>query len=85
MHWPVVRCSPSSLVPAMRKSSPIAETPLLALSVKGCVRAAELGRTTIYEAIKNGDLKSFKVGRRRLVRVAALEAWLASLEQRSAR
>lgn len=35
---------------------------------------------TINRMIASGDLPSFKVGRRRLIRVEALRAWLAGRE-----
>ena len=34
--------------------------------------------------ISSGELPSIKIGKRRLVRVASLNAWLASKEQRAA-
>jgi excisionase family DNA binding protein len=40
--------------------------------------ATGLGRTSIYEAIGQGALKSIRACGRRLVRKADLEAWLAS-------
>ncbi len=43
-------------------------------------RIAGLGRTKLYEAISSGELPSFKIGTRRLIRVSAIEAWLASHE-----
>ena len=36
------------------------------------------------KAIKDGDLKSLKIGKRRLIRVDALREWLASLERTAA-
>lgn len=39
---------------------------------------AGLGRTTIYAALKDGDLKSIKIGARRLIMVDELRRWLAS-------
>lgn len=52
----------------------------LALSPAEAARAAGVGRTTLYLALSAGDLKSFRFGRRRLIRVEALEQWLRSLE-----
>lgn len=45
---------------------------------------AGIGRTFLYRAISSGELPTVKLGRRRLVRVTALRAWLASLENRAA-
>jgi excisionase family DNA binding protein len=44
----------------------------------GCL--AGIGRTTIYHAITCGDLKSLKIGARRLVTVDALRKWLLKHE-----
>jgi excisionase family DNA binding protein len=55
----------------------------LAVQVETAARMAGVSRTEIYRAIKNLDLKSLKIGKRRLVRIDALRAWLAALEQRS--
>lgn len=42
-----------------------------------------VGRTKFYEAISSGDIKSFKFGTRRLIRVSAIEEWLKKLEDGS--
>jgi excisionase family DNA binding protein len=52
----------------------------LAVSPAVAARLAGLGRTTIYAALKTGDLKSLKVGARRLILVETLRAWLARQE-----
>ena len=52
----------------------------LAVSPGEAARIAGLGRTTIYAALKSGELKSLKVGKRRLIRIAAIDAWLKALE-----
>jgi hypothetical protein len=39
-----------------------------------------LGRTTIYDALGSGDLKSIKIGKRRLITIDWLRAWLLSHE-----
>jgi excisionase family DNA binding protein len=41
---------------------------------------AGIGRTTIYTAISSGELSSLKLGKRRLIVVAALRAWLQAHE-----
>ena len=50
----------------------------LAVSPAEAARLAGLGRTTIYAAIGCGALASLKVGKRRLVMVDDLRAWLAA-------
>jgi excisionase family DNA binding protein len=46
------------------------------ISVKGVCKLVGLGRTLINEEIRNGRLKSVKVGKRRLISIAALRGWL---------
>jgi excisionase family DNA binding protein len=55
----------------------------LAVSTHEAADLAGVGRTTIYEALRSGDLKSLKIGKRRLIRVDALRDWLAALEAAS--
>jgi len=52
----------------------------LAVSPTEAARMAGIGRTKLYEAVGSGALASFKIGTRRLIRIAALEAWLAAQE-----
>lgn len=47
-----------------------------AMSVVEAAKWAGLGRTTLYGAISGGELRTLKVGGRRLVRPADLAAWL---------
>jgi excisionase family DNA binding protein len=54
------------------------DIPKLNYSIPEAVHAANIGRSTLYEAIANGELRSVKVGKRRLVPVDALKAWLSS-------
>jgi excisionase family DNA binding protein len=51
-------------------------TEKLAYTIAEVVAASGLGRTTIYELIKSGDLPRLKVGTRTLVRRVDLEALL---------
>ena len=55
----------------------------LAVGVEDAAKLVSVGRTEIYKAIKQKSLASLKVGKRRLIRVAALEEWLATLENAS--
>jgi len=52
----------------------------LAVSPSEAARLAGLGRTTIYNALGSGRLKSIKIGKRRLITIEALRAWLLSHE-----
>jgi excisionase family DNA binding protein len=49
----------------------------LAVSVPAATRAAGIGRTRLYEAMRDGELASCKVGKRRLILLEDLRAWLA--------
>ena len=51
----------------------------IAHSVDGACDAAGVGRTSIYEAIRAGELKARKLGRRTIILDDDLRQWLASL------
>ena len=53
----------------------------LAVSPSQAARLLGLGRTKLYELLAANEITSIKIGTRRLIRVSALEAWLASCEQ----
>ena len=55
------------------------QTAPIALTIPDAVKVSGLSRTSIYEALKRGDLVALKAGRRTLVRYAELEAYMASL------
>ena len=57
----------------MEKPNPIAVT------IPDAVNASGMSRTSIYEALKRGDLTARKAGRRTLISFADLEAYLTSL------
>lgn len=40
-----------------------------------------MGRSTLFEKIKSGELKSVRIGRSRRITRAALEEYVAGLEQ----
>lgn len=48
----------------------------LAVAPAEAARLSGLGRTRLYEAITSGELPSLKIGARRLIKLADLEAWL---------
>jgi excisionase family DNA binding protein len=56
----------------------------LAYPIPDAVRAAGIGRSFIYCAIKAGDLPVVKMGRRTLILRADLETWLRSHRATSA-
>lgn len=51
----------------------------VAHSIDGACEAADVGRTSVYEAIRSGDLVARKLGRRTIILDDDLRAWLASL------
>lgn len=51
----------------------------IALTVPQAVEASGQPRSGLYEAMRRGDLVARKAGRRTLIMVADLEAYLASL------
>lgn len=57
----------------MDKPNPIVVT------ITGAVSVSGMSRTSIYEALKRGDLTARKAGRRTLISFADLQSYLASL------
>jgi excisionase family DNA binding protein len=51
----------------------------LAYSVSEACAAARAGRTALYEAIRSGELRAVKRGRRTLILKVDLIRWLANL------
>lgn len=49
---------------------------ILAVSPNEAARLCGIGRTTLYAALSSGDLKSVKIGTRRLIMIEALRDWL---------
>lgn len=49
---------------------------VLAVSPNEAARLCSIGRTTLYAALSSGDLKSVKIGTRRLITLEALREWL---------
>lgn len=49
---------------------------VLAVSPNEAARLCSIGRTTLYAALSSGELKSVKIGARRLITLEALRDWL---------
>ncbi len=60
------------------KAARLKQIPKLSYSIAEAAHAAGIGRSTLYRAIGSGELRSLKIGKRRLIPVDALEAWLAA-------
>lgn len=56
---------------------------ILAVSPNEAARLCSIGRTTLYAALSSGELKSVKIGTRRLIMLEALRNWLLANEQTS--
>lgn len=51
-------------------------TQIIAVSPNEAARLCSIGRTTLYAALSSGELKSIKIGTRRLITLEALRDWL---------
>lgn len=49
---------------------------IIAVSPNEAARLCSIGRTTLYAALSSGDLRSVKIGTRRLITLEALRDWL---------
>ena len=55
----------------------------LSYSVKEIVEATGLPRSSVYRHMRQGDLATFKSGRRRMASRSALETFIKNLEKQS--
>jgi len=53
--------------------------PTILYNVREAAKALNVGRSTLYQLIQSGALKSVKIGQRRLVHIESLKAYAASL------
>lgn len=53
-----------------------AATERIALGVRESAKAVGISHMLLYRAIKSGDLKSARIGKRRVIRPEWLTAWL---------
>lgn len=55
----------------------------ITVSVDEAVRRLGLSRMTLYRLIQTDQLRTLKVGRRRLIRVTELDRFIAAMERAS--
>lgn len=53
----------------------------IAVTIPDAVKATGMSRTSLYEALKRGDLTARKAGRRTLISFVDLQTYLASLPE----
>ena len=51
----------------------------LAYTIEGATQAAGIGRTSIFAAIKTGELQARKFGSKNLIERAELRRWISTL------
>lgn len=52
-------------------------------SIQDISKIYGISRQTIYNEINSGNLKTFKIGRRRLITLSAIESWELLLESKT--
>lgn len=57
----------------------------ISVTVEDAARLVGHSRSGIYEVIASGDLKAFKIGRRRLILMTELRAWIERAAKAGAR
>jgi excisionase family DNA binding protein len=61
------------------------QIPTLSMSVEDAAKIVGYSRSGVYELIASGDLKAFKLGRRRLILMTELKAWIERAAKEGAR
>ncbi|MEZ1534840.1 helix-turn-helix domain-containing protein [Pseudomonas asiatica] len=59
--------------------------PQLAISIDEAAKSIGVARSTIYEIVAHGELPSFKLGRRRMILMKELEAYINRMAVENAR
>jgi excisionase family DNA binding protein len=68
-------------MPKIVKNIPTPFNERVAVSVSRAVEIIGIGRTKLYEFIESGELKTVKIGGRRLVPLDAIRAFVAEAAQ----
>lgn len=63
------------------RGSTVVENQTLLVTVEEAARLLGVGRTTMFELIGHGDVKSVRLGRRRLIARKSLESFVEKLSQ----
>ncbi|WP_175651432.1 helix-turn-helix domain-containing protein [Pseudomonas sp. Marseille-P9899] len=61
------------------------QTPALALGIDDAARVIGVARSMLYEIVARGEIESFKLGRRRLILVKNLDAYINRVAKEGAR
>lgn len=60
------------------------EASKMAYGIKEACEAASVGRSLLYLELKSGKLKSFQIGKRRLIAATDLASWLEGYHRHAA-
>lgn len=63
----------------------IQQAPALALGIDEAARVIGVARSMLYEIVARGEIESFKLGRRRLILVRVLDAYITKVSKENAR
>lgn len=61
------------------------QAPAIALGIDEAARVIGVARSTLYEIAARGEIESFKLGRRRLILVKVLDAYINRVAKEGAR
>lgn len=56
---------------------------VLAIGIEEAARRVGVGRSFLWSVVRRGELKSYRLGRRRLVRLVDLDRWIRRHEARA--
>ena len=83
-HEAEIRAATEALVKALLRAvqdvEPVADLPDRLLGVDEAAAVLGLGRSLVYNLIASGELRTFRIGRRRLVPSGALAEFMAARE-----
>ncbi|MNF92074.1 Helix-turn-helix domain protein [compost metagenome] len=63
----------------------IHQAPALALGIDEAARVIGVARSMLYEIVARGEIESFKLGRRRLILVKTLDAYINRVAKENTR